>query len=328
MLRRRYTPQLSELLATVQAWKITTYYESCLGLELTSDIQADTSDYTSRDIAFQAELRRLRRIIASRLFTARRTLFSEGLGDTFDVVTKKLHIEHIWSDAREANVYGHRTLKKQLAMCQPRNPEEGRQDKLTSLNEWLLETFMAIPWHQELYVSLCTSYLLPSVLPPLWYIHKFANGDMTYQNGLTFDIRYFTSLHIRSIKSDGSLLRQCIKFWFLDTASMLQEAVAPSTIATSDSDATFRPTRHEAIPTSIELVSEHSKINTAIHLVNPKCSLLKLDYFKITGWMDEDVELPPNNVSQEDLARAATALKEYQGLQSSPLMGDERSEFS
>ncbi|KAL8659912.1 MAG: hypothetical protein Q9202_006893 [Teloschistes flavicans] len=327
MLRRRYTPQLSELLATVQAWKITTYYESCLGLELTSDIQADTSDYTSRGIAFQAELRRLRRIIASRLFTAKRTLFSEGLGDTFDEVTKKLHIEHIWSDAREANVYGHRTLKKQLAMCQPRNPEEGRQDKLTSLNEWLLETFMAIPWHQELYVSLCTSSLLPSVSSHLGYTHKSANGDMTYQYGFTFNSAMYTSLHILNIKSDDSLLRQCIKFWFLDAASMLQEAVAPSTIATSDSDATFRPTGGEAIPTSIELVSEHSKIYTAIHLENPKCSLLNLEDFRITGWKDEDVELPPNNVSQEDLARAATTLKEYQGFQSSPLMGDGRSEF-
>lgn len=220
---------------------------------------------------------------------ARRALFSEGLGEAFDEVTKKLHIERIWSDAEDANVYSHHTLKKQLAMCQPLNPKEGRRDKLTRLNEWLLEIFMAIPWHLELYRSVYNLFVYYSI-----------------------DRMLVAPEMIHGMHS-GSLSRPCMKFWFLDSASILQEAVAPSTIATSDSHATFRPTEDELIQSSVELVSEHSIDEATFN----RKSTFQLHLARLIGrsnwmWMDERVELPPVNVDQEDLARAATALEEYQ----------------
>lgn len=278
-------------MATGQAWKTLAYYESCLGLDLTPDVQTNTSDNT----IFQAELRRLHRTVARRLFTARRTIFSEGLGEAFDEVTKRLHIEHIWSDAEEANVYGHRTLEKQLAMCQPLSLEEGQQDKLTRLNEWLLETFIAVSWHLELYRSLYRP------CPPY---DRFFTPIKDRLNSL--------KMHILEFEYHGDLLRQCIKFWFLDSASMLQEAVTPSTIATSDSDATFRPTEeNETIPSSVELASEHPTDEASYgRNFTPQSNLLW--HTGNPSWTDEGVGLPPDNVDQEDLARAGTALEEYQ----------------
>ncbi|KAL8724564.1 MAG: hypothetical protein Q9181_006768, partial [Wetmoreana brouardii] len=215
---------MTELLATVYAWKTLTYYDSWVNLKSRPEVQ--TSDYlnVSTGIRSQGEFRRLRRTAARQLFATRRRFFSEGLSDNFEDIIKAMKVEHLWSDIREADVFGSISLREQLASYQPLKPEEERKDRLTRLNEWLLHHFVANDWHITLYNSIYDLNISSKDWPPLW---------------------------VSKLQSNRA--RMMMKFWFLDSAAILHEEVASSISSELDSDAIFRPFEDdEAITPSME----------------------------------------------------------------------------
>ncbi|KAL9609930.1 MAG: hypothetical protein Q9167_005326 [Letrouitia subvulpina] len=298
-LRHLYTPQVSELLTTMFAWRTIEYYEACARLKPMPDVQISHIDkiFTSR------ELERLHRHVARQLFATRKRFFSEGLGETFDDIVESMKMEHLWSKANLDQIFGTHSLRKRLASYQPLNTLEEREERLTRINEWLLGVFKAQEYHVYLYCSIFedTFKAAPRPIHQFWYRWMFYHPE--YVRG-----------------SNGISSRLIMKYWFLDAAATLRgEAATPSTMCLSDSDATFRPLEIESTKDLQDLENLEDREDWedfCPETTQLRTSLLRDCSPDVIWWsasvLEQGLTDLPDSVSEEEIHQATGDLEAYQ----------------
>ncbi|KAL9131072.1 MAG: hypothetical protein Q9217_000895 [Psora testacea] len=290
-LRHLYTPQVSELLTTIYAWRTLEYYEVCAKLKTMPDVQYGNFDET----VTLRELERLRRHATRHLFAAKKKFFSEGLGETFEDIVDSLKMKHFWSNANLDKIFGTHSLKRQLASYQPLDPIEERKDRVTHTNEWLLGVFEAYGWHFHLYRSIIDNMVK-------------AAPFTTSQSSTYWEDSYKRRSFFEPDESFNGIPRIIIKYWFLDAAAMLQGEVALSATGLSDFDATFRPLEEESVGDFGDFSTETAQLSTSL-LREPPAIYYYPKY--AASVLEEGLTDLPDGVSEEDIHQATTVLQAY-----------------
>ncbi|KAI9717564.1 MAG: hypothetical protein M1812_004705 [Candelaria pacifica] len=298
-LRHLYTPQVSELLTTMYAWRTLEYYEVCGKLKTMPDVQCGQFDET----IISRELQRLRRQVTRQLFAARKKFFSEGLGETFEDIVDSLKMKHLWSNTSLDDIFGTHSLKRQLASYQPLDPVEERKDRVTRINEWLLGVFEAYRWHFQLYHSIF-NYMVRAA-PFTTSQGSTYSMDISQQETFLEELK---GLYFEDDKGLNRVPRLIMKYWFLDAASMLQGEIALSAVALSDSDATFRPLEEEIAGDSGHFITETAQLSTSM-LREPPAEYFSLNH--AASVLEEGLTGLSDSVLEEDIDQAITVLEAY-----------------
>ena len=278
IVHRMYHPFLAVYVCVLYAWYSNKICARFMELELPTGSWAE--NFNRR--AACRKVQRVRQRAQIRILALRKICFAEGLHKDLDAIDAEMGItETIFEDWEEEERDRQRSCQR-LLLTSLDAPADRKKDRLTRVNEWLLQVWEAYRYLAQLHRD-------------CWYSLMNERGGS------------------RSALFPADWDRATLKYWFLDTAAMTAEDYAASSLGGGDSEATIIPFKDDCY------VLEESHRDREEPLGFTQFLLLQPQYPSVLigekGAYPEElrsfIETPAGDLEPDSLAAAHKALADY-----------------
>lgn len=206
-----YNPFLADYTCALYAWQTSDLCGRLMKLEL------PTGFWNHKTLEGKASRKMdlLMQRTQTQILALRKTCLAEGLGEDLKAIDAEMGMSDNVLDAWSEEESRRQLRSRRLLLGNLESPADRKKEQLTRLNEWLLQ------------MRECHEYL-GQLHQGFWYVVHTVDG---------------VTRHIPPLPKDWD--RLTLKYWFSDTAAMVTEDYATSSLGGGDSEATFKPLHDE-----------------------------------------------------------------------------------
>ncbi|KAH7149880.1 hypothetical protein B0J13DRAFT_605635 [Dactylonectria estremocensis] len=204
-VHRMYHPFLADYACTLYAWHTNEICARFMELKLPTGSWTDNFDgeKTSR------KAQDVRQRAQTQILTLRKICITEGLKNDLGIIDAGMDLKQSEFEAWEKEEANRQRSSQCLLLTAPDAPVDQKKDRLTRINEWLLQVRESHQYLSQLHRN-------------IWY-------SQTKQKSGSKSAPFLKNWE-----------RIILKYWFLDSAAMTMEEYATSSLSGGDSEATFK----------------------------------------------------------------------------------------